>query len=59
MIISETTAVTKNGNCGEIFSHNRLPIKGAGSEINPRLVLNSPKAVPRMCAGTALLINDW
>ncbi len=54
-----TTAVMAKGSCGETFFQRMPPIKGAGKEIRPRLVLNRPNAVPRRWAGTALLIRDW
>ena len=60
MTVSSTAqAVKMKGKRGLIRSYSWAPIAGAGSETTPRLVLNRPKAVPRVFSGTALLISDW
>jgi len=50
--------VTKNGVWGLNLVQSIPPSQGAGSETNPRLVLNNPKAVPRSSFGTTLLIRE-
>ena len=56
-IISIPIGSARNGVCRPNFSHNKLPMYGAGRAITPMLVENSPNAVPRNRCGIAFEIS--
>ena len=51
--------VIRNGVCGLTYSQSCAPNHGAGREMKPRLLSNTPEKVPSILAGTTFEINDW
>ena len=52
------TSGMKKGAFGPIVFHIKPPMYGAGSDISPKLVENSPKATPRIFKGTTFEISE-